>query len=368
MSLRSEFCHLACQKGIAFAQLCQRFGISRKTGYKWLLRYRESGEAGLSDRSRRPHCSPGRTAAAIERQVLELRAPYHWGGRKISHLLRERGVASLGASTVTDILRRHGQLNVTAREHGPWQRFEHPEPNDLWQMDFKGHFATDLGRCHPLTVLDDHSRFSVICHGCDNQTAETVKTLLIDAFRRYGLPRRILCDNGSPWGCSDEMSRHTRLTAWLLRIGVGVCHGRPFHPQTQGKDERFNRTLDSELIGTRRFRDTLHFNQLAAEWREIYNHLRPHEALGLQSPIKRYCASPRAYPEVLPPLQYSPGDQVRKVDRACRIFYRNRRFRIGHAFVGEYVALRPAPQEGVMDVFYCHQKIRTIDLSVMQEQ
>jgi transposase InsO family protein len=263
---------------------------------------------------------------------------------------------------MTAILQRHGQIAPEAApQHTAWQRFEHDAPNRLWQMDFKGHFALLAGRCHPLTVLDDHSRFAVGLQACGDETGRTVQSRLTACFRRYGLPEALLVDNGPPWG-SDAAHPYTPLTAWLRRLGVRVSHGRPYHPQTQGKDERFHRTLKAEVLGTRVLRDLAQCQRAFDRWREVYNLQRPHEALAMAVPASRYRVSPRAFPEVLPPIEYGPADLVRKVADGGELSYRNRTFRVGKAFRGYPVALRPTLVDGVLDVFFCHQKVAQINL------
>jgi len=170
------------------------------------------------------------------------------GGRKIRRRLQDlRHQAVPSASTITAILHRNGRIEGAASAgHKPFERFERVAPNELWQMDYKGHFATAAGRCHPLTVVDDHSRYAVGLRACSDERAGTVRAELTAIFRCYGLPERMLMDNGSPWGSSDGEHRHTGLSLWLLELGVAVSHGRPHHPQTQGKDERFHRTLMAE--------------------------------------------------------------------------------------------------------------------------
>lgn len=218
------------------------------------------------------------------------------------------------ASTITDILRRYGCLDgpgVGETRH--WTRFEHAEPNDLWQMDFKGHFAMRTGRCHPLTVLDDHSRYSLTIDACDNERTATVQAHLEKLFERHGLPRRILTDNGSPWGTWGSSERHTVLTVWLMDRGVMVVHGRPYHRQTRGKDERFHRTLKSEVLDGRIFETLTQAQTAFEEWRHVYNTRRPHEALGLATPATRYRPSPRSMSHRIAPPEYEPQAQVRKV-------------------------------------------------------
>ena len=193
MSLRKEFVTLASAQGANRAELCRRFEISRKTGYKWLKRTGDGG--GLADATRRPAHSPGRSAPELEQAIVALRDTHPaWGARKLRRRLQDLGYEELpAASTVHAILRRAGRIGQEhSQGHRPWQRFEHEQPNALWQMDFKGHFALQTGeRCHPLTVLDDHSRFALCLQACENEQGQTVQAGLNRTFQRYGLPARI---------------------------------------------------------------------------------------------------------------------------------------------------------------------------------
>ena len=248
MSQRREFVALAQQESANRRALCRAFGISPTTGYRWLRRYQAHGPAGLQERSRKPPRSPPRTASAIEQRVLQLRAAHPaWGGRKIRRRFQQQRVAPLpSASTSTAIVRRHDRLAPTTNSPQPWQRFERPVPNDLWQMDFKGHFPLLAGgRCHPLTV-------------------------------------------------------------WLLRLGVRVIHGRPYHPQTQGKAERFHRTLQTEVLRDRTFPELATGQAPFTPWRTVYNCERPHEALGDQPPVRRYQPSPAPLPSGAAPDRVRP--------------------------------------------------------------
>jgi transposase InsO family protein len=365
MDQREEFVRLALKPGANKRELCRRIGISGKTGYKLLGRYAREGRAGLADRPRRPRHSPGRTPDAVEQEVLRIRTESNdaWGGRKIRAAMQRSGHAEVpAASTITAILRRHGRLGVRAHEHpGAYERFERAAPNELWQMDFKGHFPLPAGRCHPLTVLDDHSRYAVGLAACGDEQDATVRERLVAVFRRYGLPLAMLMDNGSPWGDAGDQP-HTVFTAWLLRLGVRVSHGRPYHPQTQGKDERFHRTLKAELLQARSFRDLAHCQSAFDSWRHLYNHHRPHDALALAVPADRYCASPRPFPETLSPIEYGPADSVRKVDESGCISFKNRPWRIGKAFRGQPIAVRATVEDGVFSVHYCTHRIAAIDL------
>lgn len=363
MSEREEFVMLASQTGGGMAALCRRFGISRKTGYKWLGRA-WSGEP-LADRSRRPQGCPTRTASEMEQAILAVRqARSYWGGRKIRRVLIEQGRTGVpAASTITGILRRHGLIDpVESRQHRPCQRFERSTPNDLWQMDFKGDFALSRGgRCHALTVLDDHSRYSLAVRACGDERKTTVQGHLIDVFSRYGLPREMLTDNGSPWGPSSFDDCWTSLSVWLLRLDVRVLHGRPYHPQTQGKIERFHRTLKVELLQGRTFDDLAEAQAAFDSWRPLYNQERPHEALDMATPGKRYEPSRRDYPQALPQIEYDQGDVVRTVAANGYFQHNGRRYRVGKAFRGLRVALRPTTADGQWHVYFCRQRIARID-------
>ena len=363
MSLRQEFLALAQNAGVNFGELCRRFGISRKTGYKWRRRYREKGADGLADLSRRPRRSPRRSGAAIEEKVLAVRDEYGWGARKIKACLERGGEAALAKSTVHSILRRHERVTHAPEETvGAYRRFEHERPNGLWQMDFKGHFLLgNRERCHPLTVLDDHSRYALCLKACRDERTATVEDQLTAVFRRYGLPERMLMDNGPPWG-SCLAHQFTPLTVWLLRLGIAVSHGRPYHPQTQGKDERFHRTLKVEVLAGRVFRDFDHIDDRFDEYRHCYNHVRPHEALDMQVPASRHRPSPRSFPERLPVIEYGTADQVRKVEQNGKITFLRHRFHVGLAFRGYRVALRPSSVDGVYDVYFATHQIAQVDL------
>jgi transposase InsO family protein len=365
MSLREEFVKLAMQAGANRRELCRRFGIAPKTGYKWLQRYALQGSGGLEDRSRRPRRSPMRTAAEVEAHVLRIRRGVlgSWGGRKLARRLVREGGPQLAPSTITGILRRHHLLNQTAPSPRPFQRFERIAPNELWQMDFKGHFPFFNGaRCHPLTVLDDHSRFSLVLKACADEREQTVRTALTEAFRRYGLPAAMLMDNGPPWGAAGAQP-FTGFSLWLIRLGIRVSHGRPYHPQTQGKDERFHRTLKFELLRHFNFTSLEHCQHQFDAFRERYNLVRPHDALGLDTPVDRYRPSPIPFPESLPPIDYPAELEVRKVQAGGWFNFRGRLFRVSKALRGCPIALRQSELgDSLREVLFCHQTITTIDL------
>jgi transposase InsO family protein len=267
-------------------------------------------------------------------------------------------------STITGILRRHGLLDAPSPSAGGYQRFEAPAPNDLWQMDFKGWFLTGTGRCDPFDVLDDHSRFSLHLSAETDQTAETVKESLTKTLRTHGLPVRILCDNGTPWANRSPEHRWTKLSVWLLDLGVTVSHSRVRHPQTLGKDERFHRTLGLEVISTRSHWESHRQVQAAFDrWRPIYNFERPHRALGGDVPADRYQPSARTFPSSIPSVDYPDGYHVRKVSNPRTINFQGQEFRISKAFTGRHVGITPTTTDGVFTVHYRHQHIATINLT-----
>jgi transposase InsO family protein len=374
VKLRDEFVYYAQEEGVNLRELCRHYQISPPTGYKWLKRYRREGAAGLVDRSRRPIRSPRRTPPSVEEAVVAARRAHpSWGGRKILAWLRRRGVLSTprSASTITAILHRRGMLrrpNDGAQRE--WRRFSREAPNELWQMDFKGHFVLGIGsdvRCHPLTVLDDHSRFAIGLEACENEQADTVRARLTKLFKHFGLPREILADNGSPWR-SSAPPFHISLTVWLLRLGIVVRHGRPGHPQTQGKDERFHRTLKEEVLDARAFADLDDCQREFEAWRNVYNWERPHDALNQDQPGDRYVPSDRHFPEVLPAVEYLPSDVVRYVCEDGTFELHERRVHVGSAFRGEPVAIRATPVDGLVEVFYCTQRVLQLDLRMLARE
>jgi transposase InsO family protein len=360
---RREFVRLAMQEGVNRRELCQRFGIHPDTGYKWLARWAAKEE--LTDRSRRPHSSPARTEATIEERILAWRDAHPaWGARKIMHCLKREGVVCPAHSTVHEILRRHGRIVVPLGGAAAHLRFEKPEPNQLWQMDFKGHMPlAGGGRCHPLTVVDDHSRYNLCLAACADEQRNTVQNRLELTFRRYGLPEAFFVDNGTPWGDSSGQ-RWTKFAVWLLKLGVAVLHSRPYHPQSRGKNERFHRTLKAEVFALRRFRDLPEVQRAFDDWRTVYNLQRPHQALDQDVPASRFRPSTRSMPDRLPEVEYDEHEIVRIVPATKDyISFKGRPWLVPRAFRGERVAIRPLDTEDRYGVFFTSHQIATIDLT-----
>jgi transposase InsO family protein len=364
MNKKESFIASYLDSTVSFTKLCTSFGISTKTGYKYLARYKKYGYDGLKELARTPHTIPCKTSSRVENIILEIRHLHpSWGGGKIKTYLQNKGYENLPTEkTIDRILKRNGLITFEESEkHKPFIRFEHPNPNDLWQMDFKGHFATTQNRCHPLTLLDDHSRFSLLIQACENERGDTVKEALINVFKEYGLPARMTMDNGSPWGYSGKQE-HTTLTAWLIRLGIIVMHSRPMHPQTQGKLERFHRTFKLELLSRFEFDDLENAQKGFDGWRKIYNEERPHEAIGNKRPIDRYRNSERPYGEILLPIEYNNDMLTRKVQQGGLISFKGKEYRVGHAFYGYPVGLKESNEDGVYDVYFCQQRVVKIDL------
>lgn len=366
MSLRKDFVFLSLQEGSNITELCKRFNISRKTGYKWMNRYKRFGDVGLQDQSKKPKLSPKKTPYETEEVILQLRDKHPvWGGRKLYKRLTKLGHVSIpSSSAISNILKRNGRINPNElTKHKEWNRFEAEKANDLWQMDFKGYFNIKNGQCHPLTVLDDHSRYSIGIEACKNETYFTVKERLIAIFSKYGLPQAILSDNGAPFG-GTSYSRYSKLGVWLIRLGIKVLHGRPYHPQTQGKEERFHRTLKAEVLNYLNLHeiDILGCQTSFNRWRSIYNHERPHEALDMKVPGEVYTESKITFHNQLIPIEYGPDDIVRKVDIEGLVSYKDKKYRVGKGFYKEQVALRYTRIDGILDVYFCNQRIKKIDL------
>lgn len=363
MESKREFVQLAMSAGANRRELCRRYGVSPTTGYKLLRRYAAKGEAGLEERSRRPRRWPRRSSEEIEAAVLALRAEHQaWGGRKIARVLwRDRRLA-VAPSTVMAILRRHGvELGQFGGGARPYIRFEHVRPNELWQMDYKGHVALRQGRLHPLTVLDDHSRYAMVLAACADERTKTVRGHLAQAFERYGLPWRMAMDNGSPWGDGPE-TPFTPLVVWLLERDIRVTHSKPYHPQTLGKEERFHRTLKAEVLSGPPFESLAEAQSAFDRWREIYNLKRPHQAIGMDTPADRYESSPRPYRPEPEPFDYAPDDSLRRVQQLGRVSFQGRIWKVPKAFYRKTVALRPTSVDGCYQVIFRTTKIATIDL------
>jgi transposase InsO family protein len=365
MDQRREFVRLALQEGANRRELCRRFGISPDVGYKWLRRW-QAGDRELLDQSRRPKRMPRRSAAAVEVQVVAVRDKHPaWGARKIAHCLKRDGQIVPVPSTVHRILCRNERIKPSENAPpNPGHRFEKEAPNQLWQMDFKGHMPLANGtRCHPLTVIDDHSRYVPCLKACANEQRPTVQEHLTATFRRYGLPEAFYIDNGSPWGDTSGV-RWTGLKVWLLKLGIRVVHARPCHPQGRGKNERFHRTLNAEVFAMRPFRTLPEVQRALDAWRMVYNLERPHQGLDMNVPADRFRPSSRVMPARIPKVQYDLGETVRTVSSTrSYISFKGQFWKVPKAFVGERLAIRPLDRDGNYGIFFASWQVASIDLT-----
>jgi transposase InsO family protein len=347
----------------SISEICRDHGISRPTAYKWLERS-ALGEP-MEDRSRAPLSSPSKTGSAVEAAILRAREQHpRWGGRKLKKHLERKGEAGIPASsTITAILHRNGLVSEKASDAARhYRRFEMPSPNDLWQVDFKGHFAMgDGSRCHPLTVTDDMSRYSLCISAKANERAEGVRDSFLSLFRERGLPKIILCDNGPPWGAGVHPGK-TKLEVFLLDYGILPIHGKPLHPQTQGKEERFHRTLKEELLAAVAIRDLFHAQMEFDAFRKKYNEERPHCSLGYAVPADKYRNSDRAMPEMVCEWEYPEGCRVRRVGSGGWVLFDGREFYLSEAFEGKRVAFVEAQRDGFTDVIYRNFRVAVIDM------
>jgi transposase InsO family protein len=341
------------------ATLCREFGISRPTGYRWRRRFEQAGSAtAVVERSRRPEHSPAQTAGAKEERVVALRAKYAWGAKKLQVLLREEGTP-LTVITINRILQRRGLVRQQESHPPALQRFERAAANQLWQMDGKGEYRGGEAPCHPLSILDDHSRYVVGLYGLAAFTAEYVYPCVVRTFERYGVPEAMLMDHGSIWWGSKNGYGLTWLSVRLIEQGIELLYGRVHHPQTQGKVERFHRTLDEALRYRGKPQRLAEWREALEEFRRVYNEQRPHEALGMQRPIERYRASGRSYAARPQEWEYPLGSTVRRLNAKGFLDWQGRNW-----FVSEALAERRVQVEKLGElllVSYRHMYVREID-------
>jgi transposase InsO family protein len=383
---RWALCHAVRVLGRPVSAVAREFGVSRKTAYKWLARApgdmarapgdmarapgdmarAPGGVEAMADRSRRPRRSPARCGDALEQQVLSVRDRYGWGPRKIHAVLRREGVTPLPCRrTVANLLKRHGR--VVQREPEPAsQRFERSVPNDLWQVDHKGPVEVDRRKLLPLSVIDDHSRYALAFEPLADRTMRRSWAVLWDVFGQVGLPRQILCDNAFGTMGIDKPVGLSWFDAQCIRLGIDPLHGRPYHPQTQGKVEAFHSSAVRELIRRHARRDCEeHFRADSHAWRQVYNAQRPHEALDDQVPLSRWRPSDRKRPATMPSVIYQPGQLTRKVCLEGLVRWRGCRILLGRGIGGDWVRLEE--DESELRVFYGWKQVRRLHPSQMSK-
>jgi len=341
----------------SMAELCGRYGVSRKTGYKWLARYDAGGRPALRERSHVPHTCPHRVADDVAARLCAARqAPPSWGPIKLLAWLRVRhpGLAWPAPSTAGDLLARHGLVTPRRRRR---RRPVHPgvvpptttAPNDLWTVDFKGQFRTRDGvYCYPLTLADQHTRFLLACRGLPSTKGHEARRVLDWAFRTYGLPQAIRSDNGVPFATTG-IHGLSQLNVWWLRLGIAHQRILPGQPQQNGAHERMHRTLKAEAC--RPPQATARSQQRAFDrFRAEYNTERPHMALDGQPPATQYAPSPRPYPAALPPLEYPGHFLVKRVTNAGTFRFKDRLLFIAHALQQHPIGLEET-DDGIWSIY-----------------
>lgn len=358
---RVEFVLRVKQKEASVSRLCGEYGISRTTGHLWLRRYREAESfTALENRSRRPQHSPRRTPAEVEAAVLQLRDTYGWGARKLQVRLREEYGLEVPFITVHRIVKRHGRLGRRDVQGTATQRFQRGAPNELWQLDFKGKYPLRDGVCHPLLLLDDHCRYLLGLWPLPNQQTEGVHGALQGCFREVGVPEELLLDRGVPWWSTSSEHGLTRLSVWLLNQDLRLIHGRARHPQTRGKLERSNRTLDERTRHEGLPETLVGWQRWGPRYREEYNTIRPHEALGMQGPAEVWApVHLRPYQERPRPYDYGAAE-VCRLNTEGFVSYRGQRHFVCEALAEERV--RVDELDALLVVTYRATAVREINL------
>lgn len=348
----------------SMTELCERFSISRKTGYKWLSRYHSDGLLGLVDRSRAPHSCPHRTPIEIEDSIVASFEASRWkrGPRKLRRLLQEEHpeVYWPPISTTGDILKRHGLVasrkRRVNRSHRGAGTLTTTAPNEVWSADYKGHVKINRRDCHPLTILDSESRLLLGCQALTSTSFAEARPVFEDVFGQYGLPDAIRTDNGTPFAIDSTLGL-TRMAVWFLKLGISHQRIRPGKPQDNGRHERMHRTLKEDTMIPPA--DTVEEQQQRFdEFRDDYNNVRPHEALDDDVPTSRYRPSDRPMPEQIEEPTYPRHFEVRKVNSCGTIRFKNKPVFLSHALAGEYVGLEEVDFEIWDIVFYETQLAR----------
>lgn len=348
--------------------LCERYGISRKTGYKWLSRYQQYELEGLEERSRRPHQSPLITPYPIRKVIIELRRKSRvpLGAKKIRALLAQRfpNQTLPSKSTIYNILNAEGLVEQRKRRHriSPYPLPFSPanEANEVWSADYKGQFKLGNGQwCYPLTVMDHHSRYLLGCHGIGSTGTKEARTRFTKLFRQYGLPRRIRTDNGVPFA-SRATAGLSSLSIWWIRLGISPERIKPGKPQQNGRHERMHRTLKRATIKPAAASFSAQQRRFD-KFREEYNQERPHEALEQTTPASHYQPSPRAYPKKLPVIEYPDYFVIKPVRSSGVIYAYNGQIYVSHLLSGESVGMEEV-DDGVWDIYFGPVRLGEFDL------
>jgi putative transposase len=357
MDQKTQFVAAYLRDRLSVTELCELYGISRKTGYTWIDRYLIHGPQGLEERSRRPSTSPRHTPAQVVAAIVEARRRHpSWGAKKLLSILCKRHARWPwpARSTVCDILSRNGlvpkkrQRRVIGHPGKPTSHID--APNDVWSADFKGHFKTGDGRyCYPLTITDGYSRFLLSCQALSSTSAAEAKPVFTRVFKEFGLPRRLRTDNGVPFA-TNTLARLSQLSAWWVRLGIVPEFIEPGKPAQNGRHERMHRTLKADTTrppGANLRAQQQKFNH----FREEFNHERPHEALDMRTPAACYEPSSRQRPNKLPALEYPDRFEVRYVSANGGIRWNSQGVNVSITCAGDYVGLEEI-DDGVWNVYF----------------
>lgn len=367
MDQRLQFVTDALSDRFTMTELCARYGVSRRVGYKWVARFEADGKRGLVDRPRRPHTCPTQIRPVLAELLCEFRRVHpDWGARKLLRVLRGRHAEIEdwpAASTTADLLARRGLVRRRRRrrphQHPGVVPIETRAPNDLWTADFKGQFRTGNGRyCYPLTIADQHTRFLLSCHGLLSTETVTAKPVFDRTFREYGLPRAIRTDNGVPFA-TQALHGLSYLNVWWMRLGIVHQRIHPGQPQENGAHERMHRTMKRRAVKPVQRTCGAQQKQFDAFRRE-YNTERPHEALGQETPSSKYDVSPRPYPSRLPVLEYPGHFLVKRVTDAGTFRFQHRLLYIANALVDQLIGLEET-DDGVWSIYFNTVLIATLD-------
>ena len=360
--MREEFVKKVLNGEGTKAALCREYGISRPTGDKWIKRAL-NGES-MQDQSRRPFTTPNRISEEMENKIITYRNTYQaFGALKLHEIMLKDGVVSVPcAKTINNVLNRHGLITKEASQAAtPYIRFTKSCPNEMWQSDYKGHFLLeDKQRCHPLNIIDDYSRFNLCCEAQKSETYKEIKPVIVRLFQEFGMPETFLCDNGNPWGTPQSVG-YTSFEVWMMEHGILVLHGRPRHPQTQGKDESFNRSFTRECLKLQTFMNMEDAQAKFNAYRDLYNNVRPHHALNLAVPASVYKKSNRVYSESVEAWDYGTGYTVAKVKDSGYITFRNQGYFLSEAFRVKEIGIRESHIEGQFTLEFRQFKIARID-------
>lgn len=345
MNERAQFAFNVRSAGMSIAEACRVAGVSRKTGHKWLKRFDEGGVEALADRSKAPHHTPGKTDSSTEEYVVELRRRYPtWGARKLRAILirRHPGRQWPASSTIHDILHRHGLVEARRKrrpKNEPTTPLGHAtSPNEVWSVDYKGQFRLGDGSyCYPLTVTDNYSRMLLGCFALPGTHTASARACMEEVFQLWGLPVRIRSDNGVPFS-SRGVCGLSRLSAWWTQLGVKHERIERGKPQQNGRHERMHLTLKQETARPAA-KDAASQQVRFDEFMDIFNHVRPHEALGQTPPATHYEPSRATMPAELEPLAYPECDVVKRVSKKGTVKLRSGGLFIGESLATQYVGL-----------------------------